>query len=96
MNNRNKFLKTVNQLTIEEKEKISTEFHRIANLIIEIKKDKYDQLSSGEFKTILKNIDMDLEDIAKTEAGYWAKYIFINNESISVRAKGKHICMIEI
>lgn len=96
MNTRNKFLKTVNQLTIKEKEKISEEFYRIANLIIEIKKDKYEQLSNGEFKTILKNIDMDLENIAKTEAGYWAKYIFIDNEYISVKAKGKHICTIEI
>lgn len=96
MNTRNKFLKTVNQLTIKEKEKISEEFYRIANLIIEIKKDKYEQLSNGEFKTVLKNIDMDLENIAKTEAGYWAKYIFIDNEYISVKAKGKHICTIEI
>ena len=96
MNTRNKFLKTVNQLTIKEKEKISEEFYRIANLIIEIKKDKYEQLSNGEFETILKNIDMDLENIAKTEAGYWAKYIFIDNEYISVKAKGKHICTIEI
>ena len=77
-------------------EKISAEFYRIANLIIEIKKDKYEQLSNGEFKTILKNIDMDLENIAKTEAGYWAKYIFINNEYVSVRAKGVHICSIKI
>ena len=96
MNTRNKHLKTVNQLTTEEKEKISAEFYRIANLITEIKKDKYEQLSNGEFKTILKNIDMDLENIAKTEAGYWAKYIFINNEYVSVRAKGRHICKIKI
>ena len=96
MNTRNKHLKTVNQLTTEEKEKISEEFYRIANLIIEIKKDKYEQLSNGEFKTILKNIDMDLENIAKTEAGYWAKYIFINKEDITVRARGKHICTVKI
>lgn len=96
MNNRNKFLKTVNQLTTEEKEKISKEFYRIVDLIVKIKEDKYNQLIDDEFKTILKNINMDLENISKTEAGYWAKYIFLNDEYISVRAKGKHICTVKI
>ena len=96
MNTRNKHLKTINQLTTEEKEKISKEFYRIVNLIAKIQEDEHNQLKDNEFKAILKNIDMDLENIAKTEAGYWAKYIFIDNEYISVKAKGKYICTIEI
>lgn len=95
MSTRNKFLKTVNQLTTEEKEKISTEFYRIVDLIAKIKEDKHNQLIGDEFKTILKNIDMDLENISKTETGYWAKYIFINKEDITIRAKGKHICTLK-
>ena len=96
MNSRNKFLKTVNQLTTEEKSKISKEFYRIVNLIAKIQEDKHSQLKDNEFKTILKNIDMDLENISKTEAGYWAKYIFINKEDVTVRARNKHICTVKI
>ena len=95
MNTRNKYLKTINQLTTEEKEKISKEFYRIVNLIAKIQKDEHNQLKDNEFKAILKNIDMDLENIAKTEAGYWAKYIFINKEDITVRARGRHICTVK-
>lgn len=92
MNNRNKFLKTYKQLSEEEKEKISMEFQRISCLITEIKKDEYKQLLDGEFENIISSIDSNLEEISKSEDGFWAKYIVIDKNYIAIKVRGQYIC----
>ena len=88
MKKRNKHLKTIKQLTKEEKNKIDLEFGRIYKLLSTIKEDEYNQLKEFEFEEIIENANKDLDRISETEEGYWAKYIVITNEYIGLKTKG--------
>ena len=85
---RNKHLKTIKQLTKEEKNKIDLEFRRIYKLLSMIKKDEYNQLKQFEFEEIIENANKDLDKISETREGYWAKYIVITNEYIGLKTRG--------
>ena len=85
---RNKYLKTIKQLTKEEKSKINSEFLRICKTLSMIKEDKYNQLKEFEFEEIIENANKDLDRISKEREGYWAKYIIVTNEYAGLKTKG--------
>ncbi len=91
MNNRCIYLKTANQLNEDEKKRISKEYDNICSLLINIFKDEYNQLLDGEFENIIKAIDANLDEIAKTEDGNYAKYIHIENDYIAIKTRGEII-----
>lgn len=85
---RNKYLKTIKQLTKEEKSKINSDFLRICKTLSMIKEDKYNQLKEFEFEEIIENANKDLDRISKEREGYWAKYIIVTNEYVGLKTKG--------
>ena len=88
---RNKNLKTIKQLTENERNKIDAEFKRIYKLINAIKEKKYIGLKDNEFEMIIKNANKNLDEIAKTTDGYWAKYIVLTDKYIGLKTRNMGI-----